>query len=289
MRAAASCPDAQGLVEVVVIPTKYPSGSEKQLIRLLTGLEVPSGGIPLDLDISCVNTGTAAAIADAVLEGRPLIDRVVTLTGRSLARPGNYRIRLGTLATDALRFAGLEEATIARLIMGGPMMGHSILHTDAPVIKTTNCLIAGTADEFPPPPPAMPCIRCGHCEQVCPAGLLPQQLYLYARGKDHEKLRDHHLMDCIECGACAYVCESHIPLVQYYRASKADIRSAEAEKRKSDRARFRFETRKTRLEQEAAEREAKRKANAERATRLREQKHQQAKAAPPSDNQESGV
>ncbi len=140
------------------------------------------------------------------------------------------------------------------------MMGFAVSNLDAPVTKITNCLLAPTESELPLPEEPQPCIRCGHCAEACPASLLPQQLYWYARAKDQEQLAAHRLFDCIECGACAYVCPSHIPLVQYYRAAKGQIRDSEQERKRSDNSRGRFEAREQRLEEEAAAREAKRAA-----------------------------
>jgi len=184
----------------------------------------------------------------------------VTVTGRAVARPGNYRVPLGTPVEHLLQVAGFEPGPSQRLIHGGPMMGFTLEDPSAPVVKITNCILAPTAEELPPPPPAQACIRCGLCAEACPASLLPQQLYWYARGKDHEQLEKHHLFDCIECGACSWVCPSNIPLVQYYRAAKGSIQDARREKERSDRSRERFEARQERIEREAAEREAKRAA-----------------------------
>ena len=248
-------------MEVVVFPTKYPSGGEKQLIEILTGKQVPSGGLPSDLGILCQNVGTAVAVADAVLRGRPLVSRVTTVTGHRARDAGNFDVLLGTPMRDLLEQAGCEvsEKTQAqRLIMGGPMMGVTMPDADAPIVKTTNCLLVPTEDELPSADAAQACIRCGHCAEACPAQLLPQQLYWYARARDHEKLEEHHLADCIECGACSFVCPSHIPLVQYYRASKAAIREQRAEDAKSEQARLRFEARQERLAKAAAEKEARR-------------------------------
>jgi electron transport complex protein RnfC len=154
---------------------------------------------------------------------------------------------------------------INRLIVGGPMMGYTLPDTDIPVVKTTNCLIAATAKDFPPPPPEMACIRCGDCATVCPVLLLPQQLLWFSKAEEFDKAKQHHLDDCIECGACAYVCPSNIPLVQYYRYAKGAIAELTAEAEKAERARERFEHRKQRIEQEEAEKEARRIAKAEEA------------------------
>ncbi|WP_277052048.1 electron transport complex subunit RsxC [Zestomonas thermotolerans] len=257
--------------QLCAIPTKYPSGGEKQLIQILTGCEVPSGGLPADIGILCQNVGTVVAVYRAIVHGEPLITRIVTLTGAALERPMNVEARIGTPVGELLAFAGLHPERLHRLILGGPMMGFTLPSLEVPLIKTGNCLLAATAEELPPPPPALPCIRCGECAEVCPVGLLPQQLHFFALGQEHEQLRAHHLFDCIECGACAYVCPSHIPLVQYYRAAKAEIRELEQKQLKAEHARLRFEQRQERLRREEQRREAERKARLERAERARAQ------------------
>ncbi len=257
-------------VAIRTFPAKYPSGGEKQLIQRLTGLEVPSGGLPGDLGLLCHNVGTLAAIADAVVRDQPLIDRVVTVTGQAIPRPGTYRVRLGTPMSFLLEYCGAQAGSLERVIMGGPMMGFALDTLDAPVVKATNCLLAPTEAELPSPEPAQPCIRCGLCEQACPVGLLPQQLMWFAQAHEWEKADGHHLFDCIECGACAYVCPSHIPLVQYYRFAKGTIRAEQAAHEQAERARQRFEARQARLEQEQAEKEARRKARAEAAKARKE-------------------
>ena len=250
-------------IQVRVVPTKYPSGGEKQLIQLLTGKEVPSGAIPAQCGVVCQNVGTAWAINRAVHDGEPLIRRVTTVTGDAVVRPGNYESLLGTPVRDLLRHAGVDGERLGRLVMGGPMMGFTLHDPAVPVVKTSNCLIAATAEELPEPPPEQACIRCGACAESCPASLLPQQLYWYAKSDDFERAQRHDLMDCIECGACAYVCPSHIPLVQYYRYAKGEIRHQAAEQLKADRARERFEARQARLEKEREEKEARRRARLE--------------------------
>ena len=271
-------------IDIQVVPTKYPSGGERQLIQLLTNIEVPSGKIPADVGIVCQNVGTTAAIYEAVTTGRPLISRIVTLTGDALAQPQNYRTLLGTPFTTLLEQAGVDQQRLSKLIMGGPMMGVPVTSPHIPVIKTTNCIIATTVEEMPAPPPAQACIRCGLCEQACPAQLLPQQLYWFSKGKEFEKARQHNLFDCIECGACAYVCPSNIPLVQYYRFAKSELRNEELEQRRADHARARFEARQERLEREAAEKAEKRKqraieAAAAQAARKKAQQQAQAETA----------
>ena len=269
--------------QLKVFPTKYPSGGEKQLIQILTGVEVPSGGLPADIGILCQNVGTCVAIHDAVINGKPLISRITTLTGEALARPMNVEVLLGTAVGELLAFAGLDHGKLNRLIMGGPMMGFTLPDFAVPVIKTTNCLLASTASELPAPPPAMPCIRCGECAEACPASLLPQQLHFFAIGQEHEQLRAHNLFDCIECGACAYVCPSNIPLVQYYRAAKGEIRDLEQKQLKAEQSKQRFELRQERLRRAEEQKEAERQARAAKAAQAKAAQAQTATAAPSSD------
>lgn len=254
-------------LDIVTVPTKYPSGGEKQLIKLLTGVEVPSGKIPADVGIVCQNVGTTTAIHRAVTYGEPLISRIVTITGEATGRKQNLEARIGTPFAELLEYCEVDPNSLYRLIVGGPMMGITVDNDQIPMIKTTNCLIAGSIAELPPQPPAQACIRCGMCEQVCPAELLPQQLHWFAKGREFDKAKHHNLFDCIECGACSYVCPSNIPLVQYYRFAKSEIRKEDAEQRKADHARIRFEARQERLEREKTEKEERRKARAEHAAK----------------------
>ncbi|MBK5941885.1 electron transport complex subunit RsxC [Halochromatium roseum] len=244
-------------VEVVVIPTLYPSGGEKQLIRILTGKEVPSHGIPAQIGIVCQNVGTAAAVADAVLRGQPLIERLVTVTGRGVVEPRNYRVPIGISAEALIAASGGYRGELAKLVAGGPMMGFRLDTDLVPITKATNCLLALTPEESPDPGAPLPCIRCGRCAEVCPANLLPQQLYWHARAKELDKVQDYNLFDCIECGCCAHVCPSHIPLVQYYRFAKTESWAREQEKRAADHARERHAAREARLERQERERKAK--------------------------------
>ncbi|MBT2788117.1 MULTISPECIES: electron transport complex subunit RsxC [unclassified Halomonas] len=247
-------------VELTVIPTRYPSGGERQLIKKLLDLNVPSGGLPADVGVLCHNPGTLLAIRHAVRDGQPLVSRIVTLTGEAIAQPGNRWVRLGTSVMELLEEAGVNHSALNQVIQGGPMMGKSLLTLDTPVTKLTNCLIAATLDELPPPPAEAPCIRCGECENVCPVALLPQQLHWYARAQDDTKLERYHLFDCIECGACSYVCPSHIPLVVDYREAKSRIRLQRIEATKAEHAKHRFEFRQARLAREEAEKQARKQA-----------------------------
>ncbi|WP_250654744.1 electron transport complex subunit RsxC [Alkalimarinus coralli] len=278
-------------VEVVSIPTKYPSGGEKQIIKILTDKEVPHGKIPADIGVMCQNVATAAAVYRAIRHGEPLISRVTTLTGDCIASKGNFQALIGTPIDWLLEKAGYLNQKGSRLVMGGPMMGFTLNDTQLPLVKTTNCLLAATNKELTPPQPAQACIRCGMCSEVCPAELLPQQLYWFAKGQEFEKAEHHNLFDCIECGACSYVCPSTIPLVQYYRYAKGELRQIKADQEKSNQARERFEFRQERIEREKAEKEAKRKARAEAAAKAQAAKKEaqaaQDSTAAPSAGQPS--
>ncbi|QJQ94240.1 MULTISPECIES: electron transport complex subunit RsxC [Halomonadaceae] len=256
-------------VEIRAIPTRYPSGGERQLIKRLLDREVPGGGLPAEVGVLCHNPGTLLAAIRAVRDGQPMISRVVTLTGEALASPGNVEARLGTCMHELLTFAGLRESRLEQLIMGGPMMGFPLPQTGLPLVKSANCLIAATAEELPAPPAELPCVRCGACEQACPVGLLPQQLYWYSKGGEHDKAERFNLFDCIECGACSYVCSSHIPLVQYFRAAKGEIRAHRDDMRQAEHARHRFEFRQARIAREEAEKLTKRQARARASTSQR--------------------
>lgn len=239
-------------INIIQIPTQYPIGGEKQLIKTLTGKEVPSNGLPINIGVVCHNVATAAAIADAVLEGKPLISRYVTITGEGIERPCNLNVLIGTPFSELIDLCGKNNKA-EQIIMGGPMMGFEVSKEDIPVIKTCNCILVQSKSTRPDY--VMPCIRCGQCANVCPAQLLPQQLYWYARAKNFDKTQDYNLFDCIECGCCTYVCPSHIPLVQYYRFAKTEIWAQEQEKKSSDIARQRHEFRQFRMERKKAENE----------------------------------
>ena len=273
---------AQGSrVKIVVFPTKYPSGGEKQLIQIVTGQEVPSGKIPADIGIVVQNVGTAVAAWRAIVFGEPLISRTTTVVGEALEIQRNIQVRLGTPIGYVLAQHGFDAAKVSRLVMGGPMMGFTLETADVPVVKTTNCILAPSKQELPAPTPAQACIRCGFCAEACPASLLPQQLYWYARAEEHDKLEAYNLFDCIECGACSYVCPSSIPLVQYYRAAKGDIRQAKVDKIKSDRSRERFAFRQERIARAELEKEAKRAERAKAAALAKEKMAAQKAAAQP--------
>ncbi|WP_299074086.1 electron transport complex subunit RsxC [uncultured Paraglaciecola sp.] len=246
------------------LPTKYPTGGEKQLIQVLTGREVPANGLPIDVGVIMHNVGTCFAIADAVFAGKPLVERVVTVTGEAITKPGNFWAMIGSPIAHLLNHTEFkpERQKQANIIMGGPMMGFSLTSDLVPVVKTTNCILAPNDNEISHNN-EQPCIRCGACADACPASLLPQQLFWHAKAKELDKAQEYNLFDCIECGACAYVCPSEIPLVHYYRIAKSDIKLEQDEKQKSDKARVRFEKREARLIAEQQARDEKHRLAAE--------------------------
>ena len=259
-----SCQLPKGSIRITVIPTKYPSGGEKQLIQIITGQEVPSGAIPAQLGIVVHNVGTAFAIREAVCLGKPLIERVVTVTGGNIPKPGNYWVPLGTPIAHILEQSGFTPSGQDTVIIGGPMMGHTLPLIKVPLLKGSNCILVPSASEISPPAEEKACIRCGECAQVCPASLLPQQLYWHSKAEEYDKASAYNLRDCIECGCCSYVCPSDIPLVEYYRIAKAAIKRNHEEKQLAEQAKQRFDARLKRLEAEKQAREAKAKAAADK-------------------------
>ncbi len=238
-----------------VVPTKYPSGGAKQLTKILTGREVPFGGHSAAIGVLMLNVGTVFAIKRAVIDDEALTERVVTLTGGALEQPGNVWGRIGTPVGHLLQHAGFTPEPGQMVVMGGPLMGFTLPSLDVPIVKISNCIMAPSAGEMAETRPEQACIRCSQCADACPAGLLPQQLYWFSRGQEHDKARQHHLFDCIECGACAYVCPSNIPLVHYYRREKAEIRTLDRAAEKAAAAKARYEAKLARREREKAARE----------------------------------
>ncbi|AMG94525.1 electron transport complex subunit RsxC [Citrobacter amalonaticus] len=241
-------------ISLRVIPTKYPSGGAKQLTQILTGKQVPHGGRSSDIGVLMQNVGTAYAVKRAIVDGEPITERVVTLTGEAVSRPGNVWARLGTPVRHLLNDAGFCPSADQMVIMGGPLMGFTLPWLDVPVVKITNCLLAPSATEMGEPQEEKGCIRCSACADACPADLLPQQLYWFSKGQQHDKATAHNIADCIECGACAWVCPSNIPLVQYFRQEKAELYAISQEEKRAAEAKARFEARQARLEREKAAR-----------------------------------
>lgn len=240
-------------LKVVVVPTQYPSGDARQLIRLLTGTEVPADKRSTDVGVQCFNVATVLALHRYFDFGEPALSRIVTITG-NVKKPANYEVLFGTPVTDLVKAGGGALAGTDDYIMGGPMMGFSLPSVEVPITKAANCIIASAPNLFAPAPPAMPCIRCARCADVCPVSLQPQELYWFAKSSNLEKARDYNLFDCIECGCCSYACPSNIPLVQYYRFAKSEIIAQDRAKEAADLARERNEFRLMRIEREKQER-----------------------------------
>ncbi len=259
-------------ISTELIPTKYTSGSEKLLIKALLNKEIPSGGFAIDEGIVCQNVSTVSAIYDAVVDGKPLVSRIVTVTGSGVSSPDNYDVRLGSYFEHIVSLAKPSNGKHS-IRMGGMMMGTDVATMSVPISKICNCIFV---NNVAPKYDVKECIRCGSCNQVCPVDLLPQQLYWYSKSENTEKASDYNLLDCIECGCCSYVCPSHIPLVDYFSFAKALHRKNIEDKRRTDAARERFEYREFRLERNNKERtemmEAKKKAIKEKMANEKGQK-----------------
>lgn len=238
--------------EVVAVPTIYPGGGAKQLIRVLTGLEVTAGKLPTDIGVQCFNVATCYSVYRAFAHGEPLLSRIVTVTG-NVRQPQNFEALIGTPVNELVALSEDLPDTNG-YIMGGPMMGVRLSSPAVPLVKSANCIIAASDSLFPPAQPAMPCIRCTRCAQGCPADLQPQELYWFSRAREFGKAQEYNLFECIECGVCSYVCPSHIPLVQYFRFAKSEIRARAQDKQAADHARERYEFREYRIEREKRER-----------------------------------
>lgn len=265
--AIAALKDAQqqlnAAVEIITVPTIYPTGGAKELIRVLTGKEVPGSKRSTDFAVQVFNVATVQSAWRAITYGEPLISRIVTLSG-NVGEPRNWSVPIGMPIGDLVALAGPLPDTDG-IVMGGPMMGFRVPTPDAPVIKATNCLLAHSVKLFPPKPPEQQCIRCGNCAQACPQELQPFELYWWSRASKFDKLEKYKLFDCIECGCCDYVCPSHIPLVNYFRFAKSEIQAEARAHQASDSARERFEFREERADREKREKaERLAKANAAR-------------------------
>lgn len=240
---------------VMSVETLYPSGGAKQLIRLLTGIEVAAGVRSTEKGVQCFNVATAYSAWRAIAYGEPLLSRIVTVTG-NVERPQNFEVLLGT-PVDELVAQADSKADTDKHIMGGPMMGVQLPSGEVGITKAANCIIESSPALFPPPKPALPCIRCTRCAEVCPAELQPQDLFWFAKSKNFDKTEDFHLFDCIECGACGYVCPSNIPLVNFFRYAKSEISARERDSEAAELARERHEYRQFRIEREKQEKAAK--------------------------------
>lgn len=211
-------------IEVIPLHVRYPQGGEKQLIYALTGRKVMAGGLPMDVGCVVQNVGTLAAIADAVIDGRPLIDRVVTVTGSPVVNPGNFRFRLGTPVRKALEFAGGVKKETRKLILGGPMMGFAQSSLDVTVSKNTSGILLLSGEEVKQFE-AGPCLSCGRCVEACPMRLLVSTLSKVCENERYDLADENYVMNCLECGICTYVCPAGRPNVQHFRRAKAEIKA----------------------------------------------------------------
>jgi len=244
-------------IEVRVLPALFPLGAEGPLVAAVTGREVPHDGWPPQVGVVCQNVGTAAAVARLVQDDRPVMSRVLTVTGSGVQQPANVEACIGTPVGQLVAACGGYTGECARRIAGGSLTGRSIEGDDVPVTKGMNCVLLASDADLPSRGPARPCIRCGDCAAVCPAGLLPQQLHVAARSDDSAALARFGLSACIECGCCDYVCPSAIPLTARFRAARERQHLADLERRRAIEARARYERHQRRLaEQAEAERQA---------------------------------
>jgi len=209
-------------VKVARLKTKYPMGGEKQTTIAVLGRKVPTGGLPLDVGVVVINVGTAAAIARAVIRGKPLTHRIVTVSGGGIARPKNLLVPIGISYGELIDYCGGLTGEAARVVSGGPMMGFALGNFDTPVTKGTSGLTVLTGTDVTGAPETQ-CVRCGRCVDVCPLNLVPTKLALASRHEDWELTRRYHLTACVECGCCAYVCPAGLPLVQLMRVGKAKM------------------------------------------------------------------
>jgi electron transport complex protein RnfC len=229
----AACPDDRS-VSVEVVKVKYPQGAEKMLIKALLGREVPSGGLPVDVNVVVQNVATTAEIGRLLPHGRGIMERVITITGPGIKKKGNYLIPIGTPLRYTLDQVGMTEDATG-VFLGGPMMGQAVSSLDIPITKGTSGVVVFTQKEQAAvEQKVFPCIRCGHCVDSCPMFLNPSRMGALARNDEYEVMAEQfHLYDCFECGSCAYVCPSHIPLVQYFRMSKALLKERKDKEKKA--------------------------------------------------------
>jgi len=221
------------VVNIVVMPSMYPMGSEKQIIQVLTGKEIPAGGRPADIGVLVHNVATAFAVQQAVRYGRPLLSRIVTVSGGAIKTPCNLEALIGTPVQELIDFADGYSQPPERMVLGGPMMGQQFTNTHVPVVKGSSGVLALLSAEIGKAE-ASPCIRCSTCVRACPVGLLPLEMAAHIRVSDLSGAVDLGLKDCIACGSCSYVCPAHIPLVHYFNYAKGDLAAQERAKLKQE-------------------------------------------------------
>jgi len=216
-------------IEVCALKTKYPQGSEKHLIKALTGREVPSGKLPADVGVVVNNIDTCTSVYNAIVYRQSVMTRVVTVSGDAIRKPSNFKVRIGTAFKDILEAAECDFENTKKIIMGGPMMGIAQYSTDAPTIKGTSAILAFKEDDLSKHD-TVNCVKCGECVRSCPMKLVPAQLNSYAKLNDTEKLEKLHIMDCIECGICSYTCPCRNPITQNIKIAKAKLREQKMKK-----------------------------------------------------------
>lgn len=262
------------LISVMQIPTRYPMGWDRQLIGYVTGKEVPIGCRSSEIGVTIHNVSTAYAVHKALRYGQPLVSRVITVSGGAVARPMNIEVPLGTLISELFAFCDVNPSHVARIVMGGPMMGDSLPHTSLPTVKATSGILALTKAELKNTE-EHPCIRCASCVSVCPAGLRPLDMANNIRMNQLDVAVDIGLKDCISCGCCSYICPSNIPLVQYFKYASGEVAARQQAQHKTEQTRKLMDARTARFEriarQQAAEERARLAAKAEREQRQAEE------------------
>jgi electron transport complex protein RnfC len=258
-------------ISVEQVPTRYPMGWDRQMLRYLTGLEIPADGRATDVGVVVHNIATAFAVYKAICLGQPLISRVVTVSGAAVTRPGNIELPIGTLMSEVLAFCGVDKAKMARLVVGGPMMGDALPHADVPVVKACNGILALSKQEIHEPE-TQACIRCSSCVSVCPVGLLPLEMASRIRANQLDAAVGIGLKDCINCGSCSYICPSNIPLVHYFKFASGELVKRQQAEHKAEQTKRLMEDRNQRMEKIRLEAEAEAKrAQEARAARLAQQ------------------
>ncbi|MDI6801394.1 MAG: electron transport complex subunit RsxC [Thermodesulfovibrionales bacterium] len=214
----------QANIQIYPLEVKYPQGAEKMLIKAAAGREVPPRGLPMDVGVVVQNIGTAIAVYEAVRYGKPLIERIVTVTGEGIKNPKNLLVKIGTFVTDLIEECGGFTSEIAKVISGGPMMGFSLYSLDVPVTKGTSGILVLPEEGVVHAEDFGPCIRCGRCIDICPMGLMPSMLSVLSEKGFYEETKDYNLFDCFECGSCTYICPSRRPIVQLIRLAKSLVK-----------------------------------------------------------------